>query len=145
MNLSKYDREYASATPAERNAPLPDGDYICRVKEAAFDYVGDNRTEAFCLDMEVCDGQHEGHRVFKATFLGETSWPYLKADLQLLGIDRPHLSDVAPLITRLRGMVLDCALKKNKKGYQNCYINKVVSASGDAAPPADSGDDIPFG
>mgnify|MGYP000033816469 CR=1 FL=1 len=130
IDLEQFDDEYEKAEAAESD-DVPDGKYQVRIHAVRL-----NKSQAgnpmLQYELLVVSGQHTDRHIFKNSVITPNSMPFFKADLKVMGIQLPKLSE---LPNHLEGM-LDQALeitKKTKGEYANVYFNKRL-----LAPPSES-------
>jgi hypothetical protein len=122
---------------------VPDGPYVCVVDRAEFrESKSGNPYLNWVLVIQ--GGSSEGRWLFKRNMLSNAqNMSFLKKDLAACGVSLPDkLSDLD------LGALLDLKVrvtKKEKNGFENIYIDKVISeVKGDTPKKEFSDDDIRF-
>jgi len=121
VDLSQYDADFEHAEAAE-SEEVPDGKYQVRVQAARL-----NKSQAgnpmLQYDLVVISGQHTGRHIFKNSVLTSNAMPFFKADLKVLEIELPKLSDLPNRLDVMLDQTLEIT-KKTKGEYSNVYFNK---------------------
>lgn len=138
VDLTQFDDDFEKAEAAQGD-DVPDGKYQVRIQAVCL-----NKSQAgnpmLQYDLLVLFGPHAQRHIFKNSVITQNSMPFFKADLKVMGIQIPKLSD---LPNHLDGM-LDLALevtKKTKGDYSNVYFNKRLLTAPSDVPAAGP---IPF-
>lgn len=140
VDLSGFDNEFEAVKPASSDA-VPDHEYTVRVNKALLGY-SKNGTPMLKWDLVIVEGEYAGRHLFKNSVITTDSLPYLKRELQTVGLEQFRLSDLNTRLADVVGVVLNVAKKTNDKTKNtNVYFNSLVDAS--AAERASSGDE-PF-
>lgn len=136
VDLSILDDDFEQAEEADSR--IPDGKYqayIDRIAVDINDYTGEPQ---LTIELVITDGPQEGRRVFYRKQFVSKSLPYIKKDLNVLGICPPRLSQLEEYIPQALDLICDITMRTGKpnaegKTYQNPYINKVVGKRDSAA------------
>lgn len=108
---------------------VPEGDYQCKVESAQ---IRDSRKGQPVLHwgLRILSGEYAQRMVFKPQRLIPESLPYLKADLELLGICPEKISDLEARLPFALDAVIDIRIKnttlKDGGTFQNVYFNRLV-------------------
>ena len=112
-------------------AELPEGDYQCKIETAQ---IKENKQGMPMLHwgLRIVSGEYAKRMVFKPQRLAPESLPYLKADLELLGICPEKISDLEGQLPYALDAVVDIRIKnstlKDGSPIQNVYFNRLVRA-----------------
>lgn len=79
-------RAWDSTKPAADLAPVPPGEYRCRVADGSL-FNARSGTAGFKLSLDILDGEHAGRRLFFDVWLSEAALPMARRDLGKLGIE----------------------------------------------------------
>ena len=154
--LKEMDAAWQGTTAKDNNSysELPEGDYQCKVESAQ---IKENKQGMPMLHwgLRIVSGEYAKRMVFKPQRLAPESLPYLKADLELLGICPEKISDLEARLPFALDAVVDVRIKngKTKEGnsIQNVYFNRLVRAGQRTAQTAVpdgytvvSNDDLPW-
>lgn len=129
MDYLKGMDEAWQGTTANANSELPEGDYQCKVESAQ---IKESRQGMPLLHwgLRIISGAYNRRMVFKVQRLAPESLPYLKADLELLGICPEKISDLESQLPFALDAVVDIRIKngtlKNGSQFQNVYFNRLV-------------------
>ncbi len=128
--LKEMDAAWQGTTAKGTNyAELPEGDYQCKVETAQ---IKESKQGMPMLHwgLRIVSGGYAKRMVFKTQRLAPESLPYLKADLELLGICPDKLSDLEGQLAFALDAVVDIRIKnstlKDGSPIQNVYFNKLV-------------------
>jgi hypothetical protein len=134
---------WATTAAAAEFAPLPTGEYDCRILSGEFTQ-SKSGTPGYKLTLEVTEGEHAGRHVWHDVWLTPAALPMAKRDLSKLGIaDLAQLSQPLP-----RGILVRVKVKLRPDDNGATY-NRVrsfdvtgVEPPDEFAPPEDDrGDD----
>lgn len=136
VDLSILDDDFEQAEEADFH--IPDGKYqayIDRIAVNINDYTGEPQ---LTIELVITDGPQEGRRVFYRKQFASKVLPYIKKDLNVLGICPPRLSQLEEYLPQALDLICDITMRTGKpnaegKTYQNPYINKVVGKRDSAA------------
>ncbi len=123
-DLSAFDDDYDDAeAPAYGN--LPDGKYQVRVDrvELGKSQAGDPMLK---WDFIVLSGEHAGRHLFKNAVITHKSLPFVKGDLQTLGVALPKFSDLPHHLDGLLDQTLEVT-QRTRGEYTNLYINRQIT------------------
>lgn len=130
MIMVPNDYNQAASFTGEGGAKLPAGGYICEIKGARVESVGQNAAKKFVLAVDICEGEHKGffdkawkaakaqdagakwrgtYEVFLLKQTGETN-PFFKG--MITCIDKSN----APFETVVGGQIDEARLKGKKIG-----------------------------
>ncbi len=144
-DLTTFDDDYAEAdAPSYGN--LPDGKYQVRVERVKLgsSQAGDPMLK---WDFVVLSGEHAGRHIFKNAVITQKSLPFVKGDLQTLGVALPKFSDLPHHLEPLLDQTLEIT-QRTKDEYTNVYMNRRISVPGGATGAVETspidGDSIPF-
>ena len=128
--LKNMDEAWQGTTAKENSyADLPEGDYQCKVETAQIK-DGKQGQPFLHWGLRIISGEFAKRMVFKPQRLAPESLPYLKADLELLGICPEKLSDLESQLPFALDAVIDIRIKNsflnNGTTVQNVYFNRLV-------------------
>ncbi|MBX3387188.1 MAG: DUF669 domain-containing protein [Phycisphaeraceae bacterium] len=142
-DLSAFDADYDEAE-APSQANVPDGKYQVRVQrvELGRSQAGDPMLK---WDLLVLSGTHAGRHIFKNSVITHRSLPFVKGDLQTLGVELPKFSDLPHHLDALLDQTLEVT-QRTKGDYTNVYFNRRITVPAGAANDAAAidADSIPF-
>ena len=133
---------------------VPEGDYQCKVESAQIK-DGKQGQPILHWGLRILSGEYAKRMVFKPQRLIPEALPYLKADLELLGICPEKISDLEARLPFALDAVVDIRIKnttlRDGTPFQNVYFNRLVRAGQRTAQAAaDEGftvvtdDDLPW-
>jgi len=130
-DLSAFDDDYEEAEPPSHD-DVPDGKYQVRVQrvELGQSKAGDPMLK---WDLVVISGPHAGRHMFKNAVITNKSLPFVKGDLQTLGVQLPKFSELPDHLDALLDKTLEVT-QRTKGEYTNVYFNRPLElpAGGDA-------------
>ncbi|MBI1375183.1 MAG: DUF669 domain-containing protein [Phycisphaera sp.] len=131
-DLSAFDDDYAEAEAPEFDE-VPDGKYQVRVHTVKFARSQKN-DPMIKWDTVIISGQHAGRHIFKNSVITQSSLPFVKADLQTLGLKLEKFSELPNHLDALLDLTIGVT-KRTKGEYANVYFNKLLNI-----PPGIGGD-----
>lgn len=136
VDLASLDEEFEATKPALPDA-VPDGKYRVRVGRVV---LGQSKsgTPMFRWDLVIVAGEHARRHLFKNSAITTESMPYVKRELEIVGLEKFRLSDVHAHLDEIVGIVLEVA-KRTKDEDTNIYFNKRVDST--AVEPTGVGDE----
>lgn len=134
-DLSAFDDDYAEAEAPEFDE-VPDGKYQVRVHTMKLARSQKN-DPMIKWDTVIISGQHAGRHIFKNSVITQSSLPFVKADLQTLGLKLEKFSELPNHLDALLDLTIDVT-KRTKGEYANVYFNKLLNIP----PGGDTGDGI---
>ena len=140
-DLSDFDDAYAKAEVFEPDE-VPDGKYQVRVHDVKIvrSQKGDPMIK---FDLLIISGQHAKRHLFKNSVITTASLPFVKADLQMLGLRMKKLSDLANHLDALLDLSLEIT-KQTRGEFVNVYFNRLLNISEIRDENGSSDQDIPF-
>lgn len=149
--LSNFDDDFKNAEAAGFDN-LPDGKYQGRIEAIRIEPNKKSGELALRIEFEIANGEWQGRKAFYYKTINSNQMPYLKTDLQRLGIDPNPFSKIESYFPGVLDKIVDIQLKTSKPDkdgntYQNLYINKVVGeAPASSAKPSATNitDNLPF-
>ena len=121
--------------------PIEDGTYQCRLTSLLPKSVGDEKKPTFEWQFEIVTGPCVGQTLYKTSWIGEKSMPFLKGDLERVGIKVAFLTEVPAAAMAVCGNYFEIkrSSRKNKSGGKDWTdVNIVKPLNGPpagAAPP----------
>ena len=110
-------------------AEVPEGDYQCKVESAQIK-EGKQGQHILHWGLRILSGEYAKRMVFKPQRLIPESLPYLKADLELLGICPENIIDLEARLPFALDAVVDIRIKnttlKDGSPFQNVYFNRLI-------------------
>ena len=131
--LKNMEEAWQGTTAKESTAftEVPDGDYQCKVETAQIK-DGKQGLPILHWGLRILSGEYAKRMVFKPQCLIPEALPYLKADLELLGICPEKISDLEARLPFALDAVVDIRIKnttrKDGSLFQNVYFNRLVRA-----------------
>ena len=108
---------------------VPEGDYQCKVESAQIK-DGKQGQPILHWGLRILSGEYAKRMVFKPQRLIPEALPYLKADLELLGICPEKISDLEARLPFALDAVVDIRIKnttlRDGSPFQNVYFNRLV-------------------
>jgi hypothetical protein len=141
-DLSAFDADY-SEVEAPSHDDVPDGKYQVRVHrvELGQSQAGDPMLK---WDLVVISGSHAGRHVFKNSVITQKSLPFVKGDLETLGVRLAKFSDLPRHLDALLDQTIEIT-QRTKGEYRNVYLNRRIAVPSGARDGGVRGDDsIPF-
>ncbi len=123
-DLSAFDDDYAEAEAPEFDE-VPDGKYQVRVHTVKLARSQKN-DPMIKWDTVIISGQHAGRHIFKNSVITQSSLPFVKADLQTLGLKLEKFSELPNHLDALLDLTIDVT-KRTKGDYVNVYFNKLLN------------------
>lgn len=123
-DLSAFDDDYAEAEAPEFDE-VPDGKYQVRVHTVKLARSQKN-DPMIKWDTVIISGQHAGRHIFKNSVITQSSLPFVKADLQTLGLKLEKFSELPNHLDALLDLTIDVT-KRTKGEYANVYFNKLLN------------------
>ena len=102
--------------------------YIDRIAVDMNDFSGEPQ---LTIEFVVLHGEYSDRRIYYRKQIVSKLLPYIKKDLNTLGICPPKLSQLEAYLPQALDLICDVTLRTGKpnaegKAYQNPYIQKVV-------------------
>jgi hypothetical protein len=121
VRLSDFDQDFSN-TEAPSYDEVPDGKYQVSVHGVRLSnsQKGDPMIK---WDLVVIAGSYQGRHIFKNSVITQSALPYVKADLQTLGMQLAKFSDLAARLDELLDLTLEVT-KRTRGDYANVYFNK---------------------
>jgi len=141
-DLSAFDADY-DGVEAPSHDDVPDGKYQVRVHrvELGQSQAGDPMLK---WDLVVISGSHAGRHVFKNSVITQKSLPFVKGDLETLGVRLAKFSDLPRHLDALLDQTIEIT-QRTKGEYRNVYLNRRIAVPSGARDVGARGDDsIPF-
>jgi len=140
-DLSAFDEDY-DEVEAPSYADLPDGKYQVRVESVRV-AQSQNGDPMLKWDFLVLSGEFAGRHLFKNAVITHKSLPFVKGDLQTLGVRLARFSDLPNHLGALLDKTLEVT-QRTKGEYTNLYINRCITVPAGAGA-VDLGDEpAPF-
>lgn len=123
-DLSAFDDEYDEAE-VPTYEEVPDGKYQVRVHTVKL--ARSQKSDLMIKwDTVIISGQHAGRHIFKNSVITQSSLPFVKADLQTLGLKLEKFSELPNHLDALLDLAIDVT-KRTKGEYTNVYFNKLLN------------------
>ena len=122
---------HGTAAKENKYSDLPEGIYQCKIETAQ---IKESRQGNPILQwgLRIVSSEYANRMAFKTQALTPESLPYLKSDLDLLGICPENLSDLEKQLPFALDAVIDIRIKnkvlKDGTSVQNVYFNRLVKA-----------------
>ena len=136
--LWKTAKEQVEETP-DMFATIEKGRYLAKLTSAVTTEIGDNNWKNFALGFEIQEGEQEGLVATRRCGIeNEENFTYLIRDLQKLGVEtddleinsEKELNQLGEDLVAAELMVRIRITDPNDQGFQNTYIDKLISADG---------------
>jgi hypothetical protein len=142
VDLTAFDDDFASAeSPAHDE--VPDGKYQVRIHGVRLDrsQKGDPLIK---WDLVVIAGSQANRHIFKNSVITPAALPFVKGDLNTLGLNLAKFSELQARLAELLDVTLEVT-KRTRGEYANVYFNKRIqlAASAASAPLRNTGN-TPF-
>jgi hypothetical protein len=141
----KLQQAWEKTEAADDFAPLPSGEYICRVLSGEL-FNSKKKTPGYKLTFEVTEGEHADRRIWHDLWLTPQALPMSKRDLAKLGVTKlDQLEQPLPpgILVKVK-----LALRKDDDGQEHNRVRSFEAIGiekGDAyAPPEDAIADTSF-
>ena len=123
-DLSEFDDDY-DAAEAPSYEEVPDGKYQVRVQrvELGKSQAGDPMLKWDLVVIAGESGKYAGRHIFKNSAITHKSLPFVKGDLQTLGVVLARFSDLPNHLDALLDQALEVT-KRTKGEYSNVYFNR---------------------
>ena len=141
VDLSEFDNEFSTAE-APSFDEVPDGKYQARVDVVRLDrsQKGDPMLR---WDLIVIAGPHSGRHIFKNSVITPAALPFVKGDLNTLGLELDRFSELNDRLGDLLDTTLEVT-KRTRGEYSNVYFNKRINIADNGAAKQLDSDEIPF-
>jgi hypothetical protein len=139
QDLSGFDDYYAEAEAPDLEE-VPDGKYQARINTVKLSQSqkGDPMIK---WDTMIISGPHAGRHIFKNSVITQASLPFVKGDLQTLGLKLNKFSELPAHLDALLDLAVEIT-KRQKNEYSNVYFNRLLDIPNDGK--ADSEEPAPF-
>jgi len=87
----RLERAWSTAKPSAYPAPVPPGEYRCRIADGAL-FNARTGTPGYKLTIEILDGEHAGRKLFRDIWLTDPAMNMARGELAQLGVE--HLDDL---------------------------------------------------
>ncbi len=123
-DLSAFDADYDEVEVPSHD-DVPDGKYQIRVHrvELGQSQAGDPMLK---WDLVVISGSHAGRHIFKNSVITQKSLPFVKGDLETLGVRLAKFSDLPRHLDALLDQTIEIT-QRTKGEYTNVYLNRRIS------------------
>jgi hypothetical protein len=143
VDLAAFDEDFEQTEAADFE-DVPDGKYQTRLHAVRLteSQKGDPMLK---WDLVVISGAHTGRHIFKNAVITNASLPFIKGDLETLGLQLGRFSDLPNHLDSMLDLTLEVS-KRTKGEYANVYFNRRIQipANGIDAPFDPSRDPAPF-
>lgn len=150
IDLSAFDDDYARAevrSPEPQAASVPDGFYDVRIEEARLGRTARTNNPMIVWRLRVLGPTHEGAPLTKTRVITQKTLPFLKEDLELLGVRLERLSGLESHLNRTVHQTVRISKKLSASGWADIYFVKPLAhaaAGGGDGFPAEVEDNLPF-
>jgi|LSQX01.3.fsa_nt_gb hypothetical protein len=146
--LKQFDRVWEEAPESAEFDKLPDGKYQVTVEEVRFENAKTSgRLQLAWVFAVISPVNFENRKIFHYRGLDkEESIGWMKKEIYACGLKVEKLSDLPDLLPQLLDRIIEVTLKTKKSNgeeFQNCFINKLLSAEDLRDMPLGD-DDVPF-
>ena len=141
IDLAAFDDDFAQTEAADFEE-VPDGKYQVRIQSVR---LGESQKGDPMLkwDLVVISGTHAGRHIFKNAVITSASLPFVKGDLDTLGLKLGRFSELPGRLDSLLDLTLEVT-KRTKGEYANVYFNKLIQVPTGDAPFDPSKEPSPF-
>ncbi|MFO0875130.1 MAG: hypothetical protein U0575_14320 [Phycisphaerales bacterium] len=94
-------------------------------------------------DLVVISGSHAGRHIFKNSVITQKSLPFVKGDLETLGVRLAKFSDLPRHLDALLDQTIDIT-KKTKGEYANVYFNRRITVPTGSRDGGFADEPVPF-
>lgn len=150
IDLSAFDEDYARAEvrpPEPQAASVPDGFYDVCVEEARLSRTARTNNPMVVWRLRILGPTHEGASLSKTRVITQKTLPFLKEDLELLGLRLERLSGLESHLDRTVNQTLRISKKLSSSGWTEIYFVKPLAHEAAAAENGFSSgieDNLPF-
>lgn len=136
LDLSAFDDDFDSID-APSYDEVPDGKYQARIESVRLEssQKGDPMIK---WDLVVISGAQADRHIFKNSVITAAALPFVKGDLQTLGLSLTKFSELSSRLEELLDVTLEIT-KRTKGEYSNVYFNRRIQLTVVSSDPADSG------
>ncbi len=129
-DLSRFDGAYAAAPTGDED--IPDGKYLARIENVELTTSREKQTPMLKWTLVITGPQFVGCKLWRYNLLAtDENAAWLKKDLHRCDVDLEKLSDLPDHLHRLLDVVVEVT-KRTRGEFTNVYINRRVSAGGEA-------------
>lgn len=127
--LDDFEDMWASVEEPEKKdfEPLPQGTYHVEIEEAVIDVSRDPASVKW--QYKVTDGDYLNRKLWKRNYMTPKALPFLKQDLNALGVKVEKASHLPEALEQLLGKSVEVAVSHrtyNGKTYEDVYVNKLI-------------------
>lgn len=134
IDLSAFDDDFEAAEAPDFEE-VPDGKYQVRIEKAQL--TESNQGDPMIKwDLVVISGTQEGRHIFKNAVISQKSMPYVKGDLNRLGLEMKRISELPNRLPEVLDKKLEVTVR-TKGEYTNVYFNKLLAIPSGAPSPND--------
>jgi len=121
LDLSAFDDDFDSID-APSYDEVPDGKYQARIESVRLEssQKGDPMIK---WDLVVISGAQASRHIFKNSVITAAALPFVKGDLQTLGLSLTKFSELSSRLEELLDVTLEIT-KRTKGDYSNVYFNR---------------------
>ncbi len=106
---------------------VPDGKYQCVIEKVSFQY-SKNGLPMLVWVLKVFGDKQRGRKIWKYSIIAPDKIKHVKKDLRAAGYGGAQVTNDNQIMAEIGGNRVDVTAKTNEGGYQNIYINGVLSA-----------------
>ncbi len=145
----EFNTAWGQAEPAESTGgPVPDGQYNTVIDRALVKQSKRSNRPMLEITLKILGPTHAKRLLWLTHMLDrEQGYPYLKADLELLGVNIATLTELPDRLEDVIGLRVKVTVK-NKGEFSNIYLNELIEAVDLGGPAGEGGgvdeDGLPF-
>lgn len=138
IDLSQFDSEYRRQTARQDSTPdsIPDGPYDVRVESVELTKSKTSGQPMLKWALRILGPAHQNRMLWKNRVINQNTIKWVKAELDICGLEAEPFSDLPKLLPALLGIELQ-VMKRTNNGYEDIYFNRLVKDQVDD-------DDLPF-
>ena len=155
IDLTCFDDEYQKAEVRYGDAPpdpVPDGYYEVRVEETRLKKTPRTGNPMLVWKLRILGPRCRNSAITKTRIITAKTLPFVKEDLQILGLRLPRFSELEEHLEEMQERVVNVYKKTSGEGWSDVYFTRprvaVQNGGGEAEDarlfPAGIDDDLPF-
>jgi hypothetical protein len=127
IDLTQFDEDFRSETPAERSdmESVPDGKYQVVVEKVEIAEAHTTGNPMLKWTLRVLAPRHVNRLMWRNSVFTPNTLKFVKTDLHICGLDLEKLSDLPRNLSKLLDVKLEVT-KKTKGDNENIYFNSRI-------------------
>lgn len=139
IDLSQFDEEFESETPAERSdmESVPDGKYQVVVERVEITEAQSTGNPMLKWTLRILAPRHVNRLMWRNSVFTHNTMKFVKTDLLTCGLGIDRLSQLEANLSQLLDVKLEVT-KKTKGDNENIYFNRRITTTDSAGTPRKS-------